>query len=99
VWGVLEAFHSLILILPWLWLLYNNADSVINQDTETVAQKLQDESDGQIVTGVYHADKGDKEKDMLHQAWHLGRIKVVCATIGIHLLSFILIRADSFGGD
>ena len=53
------------------------------QDTEQVAQKLKEVSNGKIKTGVYHAKIADSEKENLHKAWRCGTIKVVCATIGI----------------
>jgi len=53
------------------------------QDTEHVAQKLKEISNGKIKTGVYHAKIADSEKGNLHRAWRSGTIKVVCATIGI----------------
>jgi ATP-dependent DNA helicase Q1 len=53
------------------------------QDTELVAQKLKEISNGKIKTGVYHARIPDLEKENLHKAWRCGTIKVVCATIGI----------------
>jgi ATP-dependent DNA helicase Q1 len=39
-------------------------------------------SNGTIKTGVYHADRPDREKEDLHVKWRQGHIKVVCATIG-----------------
>lgn len=42
-------------------------------------------SGGKIKTGVYHADRHDREKEGLHVAWREGTIKVVCATIGEYL--------------
>lgn len=53
------------------------------KDTEQVAQKLNEVSNGKIKTGVYHAKLPDLEKENLHKAWRCGAIKVVCATIGI----------------
>lgn len=53
------------------------------QDTEHVAQKLKEISNGKIKTGVYHSKIADSEKENLHKAWRCGTIKVVCATIGI----------------
>ena len=52
------------------------------QDAETVAETLYNMSDGQIKTGVYHADIPDTQKQLLHRRWRDGQIKVVCATIG-----------------
>ncbi|KAH8835038.1 P-loop containing nucleoside triphosphate hydrolase protein [Flagelloscypha sp. PMI_526] len=34
---------------------------------------------------VYHADKSDRDKEALHEAWHKGQVKVVCATIAFGL--------------
>ena len=53
------------------------------QDTESVAEQLRTRSEGRIETGVYHADVNPREKERLHEAWREGKIKVVCATIGI----------------
>lgn len=39
-------------------------------------------SEGKIKTGVYHADRQDREKENLHVAWRRGAVNVVCATIG-----------------
>jgi len=47
-----------------------------------VAEDLLRLSNGKIRTGVYHADRHDREKEGLHIAWRKGTIKVVCATIG-----------------
>lgn len=55
---------------------------VATQNTETVAQELQELSGGKIKTGVYHANRQESEKSQLHTAWRAGKIKVVCATIG-----------------
>jgi ATP-dependent DNA helicase Q1 len=52
------------------------------QDTEHVAEKLHEISNGKIKTGVYHAKIADSKKENLHKAWRSGTIKVVCATIG-----------------
>jgi ATP-dependent DNA helicase Q1 len=54
-----------------------------DQDAESVASGLRE---GQIMTGVYHADVGDAKKEDLHQKWRQGAIKVVCATTGNILL-------------
>lgn len=35
-----------------------------------------------IKTGIYHADIEAKKKQMLHEKWREGSVKVVCATIG-----------------
>ncbi|KAF8816782.1 ATP-dependent DNA helicase [Phlegmacium glaucopus] len=55
------------------------------RDTEHVAQKLKEISNGRIKTGVYHARIADSEKEKLHKAWRCGNIKVVCATIAFGL--------------
>jgi ATP-dependent DNA helicase Q1 len=52
------------------------------QDTEEVADGLQQHSNGLIKTGVYHAEIGDAAKEQLHARWRKGEIKIVCATIG-----------------
>jgi ATP-dependent DNA helicase Q1 len=54
----------------------------IFQDTEVVAEKLREVSNGRIKTGVYNARIPDGQKHKLHVDWREGRIKVVCATIG-----------------
>ena len=59
----------------------SNSNSM-KKDAEGVAEELHALSDGKIKTGVYHADRHDREKDGLHVAWRKGTIKVVCATIG-----------------
>ncbi|PPQ71505.1 hypothetical protein CVT24_006469 [Panaeolus cyanescens] len=51
------------------------------KDTETVAEKLRDISEGKIKTGVYHARVSDVDKHKLHVDWRNGKVKVVCATI------------------
>jgi hypothetical protein len=61
---------------------------ILLQDTEQVAQKLKEVSNGKIKTGVYHAKIADSEKENLHKAWRSGTIKVVCATIGILFVFF-----------
>ena len=60
---------------------------ILIQDTEQVAQKLNEVSNGKIKTGVYHSKIADSEKENLHKAWRCGTIKVVCATIGILLVN------------
>ena len=52
------------------------------KDAENVAEGLRKCSHGKILTGVYHADRHDREKEGLHVAWRKGSVKVVCATIG-----------------
>ncbi|THU83243.1 ATP-dependent DNA helicase, partial [Dendrothele bispora CBS 962.96] len=54
-------------------------------DTEKLAQALEKLSNRKIKTGVYHADKSDKEKEDLHRKWRDGHVKVVCATIAFGL--------------
>ena len=55
------------------------------QDTQTVAEKLREVSNGKIKTGVYNARIEDRAKQQLHIDWREGRIKVVCATIGQYI--------------
>ncbi|RDX41672.1 ATP-dependent DNA helicase [Lentinus brumalis] len=55
------------------------------KDCESVAESLTTLSEGQIKTGVYHADVPDTRKEMLHRQWREGRVKVVCATIAFGL--------------
>lgn len=43
-------------------------------------------SEGRIKTGVYHAEIKDRDKEELHENWHLGKVKVMCATIGVFIL-------------
>ena len=52
------------------------------KDAENVAEGLSKCSNGKILTGVYHAERHDREKEGLHVAWRKGNVKVVCATIG-----------------
>ena len=59
-----------------------NVKFVAVQDSERVASDLDKESRGQIKTGVYHAEINDKAKEELHDDWRLGKVKVICATIG-----------------
>ena len=47
-----------------------------------MAAGIAESSGGQIKTGIYHADVGDKNKESLHKRWRQGQIQVVCATIG-----------------
>jgi len=47
-----------------------------------VAEGLRERSRGKIKTGIYHADVEAKKKQMLHEKWREGSVKVVCATIG-----------------
>jgi ATP-dependent DNA helicase Q1 len=44
-------------------------------------------SEGRIKTGVYHAEIKDRDKEKLHERWHLGEVKVICATIGVSIVS------------
>ncbi|KAJ7900182.1 ATP-dependent DNA helicase [Mycena olivaceomarginata] len=55
------------------------------KDAERVAEGLQKESAGKIKTGVYHAERKDNDKDLLHRQWRKGVIQVVCATIAFGL--------------
>ncbi|KAI0674662.1 P-loop containing nucleoside triphosphate hydrolase protein [Trametes maxima] len=55
------------------------------KDTEQVAQALYEESNHEILTGVYHADVPDATKEALHRRWRNGQVKVVCATIAFGL--------------
>ncbi|KAF9066900.1 P-loop containing nucleoside triphosphate hydrolase protein [Rhodocollybia butyracea] len=71
------------------WILREHADDsgivycLSKKDTEKVAAELA--TRGKIRTGVYHADRSDREKDKLHRDWHRGDVKVVCATIAFGL--------------
>ena len=78
--GIIYCFTTKVFFLSQTGMLkiYNSI-----QDTEQVAQKLKEVSNGKIKTGVYHAKIADSEKENLHKAWRCGAIKVVCATIGI----------------
>ncbi|KAJ7099603.1 ATP-dependent DNA helicase, partial [Mycena crocata] len=55
------------------------------KDAERVADGLQDQSNGKIKTGVYHAERKDDDKEALHRQWRRGTIHVVCATIAFGL--------------
>lgn len=61
-----------------------------------MANGIQQVSEGQIRTGVYHADIGDGEKERLHKRWRKGEVKVVCATIGETTLASLIDFTDSF---
>ena len=43
-------------------------------------------SEGRIKTGVYHAEIKDRDKEELHESWRLGKVKVICATIGVSIV-------------
>ena len=51
------------------------------KDTRSVADALEQLSDGRIRTGVYHSDLDEQEKHAVHSRWRTGEILVVCATI------------------
>ncbi|KAJ7275198.1 P-loop containing nucleoside triphosphate hydrolase protein [Mycena haematopus] len=55
------------------------------KDAERVADGLQKESGGKIKTGVYHAERKDSDKELLHRQWRKGTIQIVCATIAFGL--------------
>ncbi|KAF8638726.1 hypothetical protein AX16_010449 [Volvariella volvacea WC 439] len=55
------------------------------KDANELAEQLGRLSDNQIRAGVYHADKTDSEKEMLHRRWRKGEVKVVCATVAFGL--------------
>ncbi|KAA1473234.1 ATP-dependent DNA helicase [Dentipellis sp. KUC8613] len=55
------------------------------KDAESVAESLATSSNGEIRTGVYHADVPDSRKELLHRQWREGKVKVVCATIAFGL--------------
>ncbi|KAI0777314.1 P-loop containing nucleoside triphosphate hydrolase protein [Trametes elegans] len=55
------------------------------KDAEQVAEALHKESGGKVLTGVYHADVPDAQKEALHRRWRDGEVKVVCATIAFGL--------------
>ena len=71
-----KAVRPFILITPCLSSVYSY------QDAENVKDGLEKSSGGKILTGVYHADRSDREKENLHKQWRKGAVKVVCATIG-----------------
>ncbi|KAF8488965.1 P-loop containing nucleoside triphosphate hydrolase protein [Russula emetica] len=54
-------------------------------DSERLANDLDTKSWGQIKTGVYHAAINDKAKEELHDSWHSGKVKVICATVAFGL--------------
>ncbi|KAF8880470.1 P-loop containing nucleoside triphosphate hydrolase protein [Gymnopilus junonius] len=74
------------------------------KDSETVAEKLREISNGRIKTGVYNASVAESEKMKLHVAWRRGTIKVVCATIAFGLgidkgdVRFVLHHSKSLEG-
>ncbi|KAI0360318.1 ATP-dependent DNA helicase [Trametes cingulata] len=55
------------------------------KDAEFVAKALYEGSERKILTGVYHAEIPDANKEALHTQWRDGKIKVVCATIAFGL--------------
>ncbi|KAJ6574968.1 P-loop containing nucleoside triphosphate hydrolase protein [Mycena capillaripes] len=55
------------------------------KDAERVAEGLLEQSGGKIKTGVYHAERKDNDKELLHRQWRKGAIQVVCATIAFGL--------------
>ncbi|KAJ7654965.1 ATP-dependent DNA helicase [Mycena polygramma] len=55
------------------------------KDAERVADGLLEQSGGKIKTGVYHAERKDNDKELLHRQWRKGAIQVVCATIAFGL--------------
>ncbi|KAJ7293437.1 P-loop containing nucleoside triphosphate hydrolase protein [Mycena rebaudengoi] len=74
------------------------------KDAERVAEGLQEQSGGRIKTGVYHSEKKDNDKEMLHKQWRKGAIQVVCATIAFGLgidkgdVRFVLHHSKSMDG-
>ncbi|KAJ7042384.1 P-loop containing nucleoside triphosphate hydrolase protein [Mycena alexandri] len=74
------------------------------KDAERVADGLRVQSDGKIKTGVYHAERKDNEKELLHRQWRKGAIQVVCATIAFGLgidkgdVRFVLHHSKSIDG-
>ncbi|KAJ7169741.1 P-loop containing nucleoside triphosphate hydrolase protein [Mycena filopes] len=74
------------------------------KDAERVAEGLQQQSDGKIRTGVYHAERKDNDKESLHRQWRNGTIQVVCATIAFGLgidkgdVRFVLHHSKSMDG-
>lgn len=55
------------------------------KEAQEVADDLANITNGQIKTGVYHAEVGDSAKERLHIQWREGKVKVVCATIAFGL--------------
>lgn len=43
-----------------------------------------------IKCGVYHAAIPEAQKERLHEQWREGKVKVVCATIGMLMQNYIL---------
>ncbi|KAK0468201.1 P-loop containing nucleoside triphosphate hydrolase protein [Desarmillaria tabescens] len=100
---------NMIKIMTDYILEYHPHDSGIvycltRNDAEIVAQRLYEQSEGKILTGVYHAEKKDGEKEDLHVKWRKGNIKVVCATIAFGLgidkgdVRFVLHHSKSLDG-
>ncbi|KAH9983807.1 P-loop containing nucleoside triphosphate hydrolase protein [Russula compacta] len=54
-------------------------------DSERIADELDARSQGEIKTGVYHAEINDRSKEELHESWRSGKVKVMCATIAFGL--------------
>ncbi|OSD02611.1 ATP-dependent DNA helicase [Trametes coccinea BRFM310] len=51
------------------------------KDAALVANDLYENSNHKILTGVYHSEVRDDEKQRLHERWRDGRVQVICATI------------------
>ncbi|KAJ7487448.1 ATP-dependent DNA helicase [Mycena galericulata] len=74
------------------------------KDAERVADGLQQQSEGKIRTGVYHAERKDNDKEALHRQWRKGAIQVVCATIAFGLgidkgdVRFVIHHSKSMDG-
>lgn len=68
---------------------YPNQSGIVycttRQHTEKVAEGLAQRSRQKIKTGSYHSNIGAAEKQMLHENWRKGSVKVVCATIAFGL--------------
>ncbi|KAJ7932543.1 ATP-dependent DNA helicase [Mycena leptocephala] len=74
------------------------------KDAERVAEGLLEQSGGKIKTGVYHAERKDNDKELLHRQWRKGTIQVVCATIAFGLgidkgdVRFVIHHSKSMDG-
>ncbi|WVN90067.1 uncharacterized protein L203_105302 [Cryptococcus depauperatus CBS 7841] len=69
----------------WIKDQHNGESGIIyclsKRDATNVADELFQWSEGNIKTGVYHAEVSDDQKEALHIEWRKGKINCICATI------------------
>ncbi|KAF9652354.1 ATP-dependent DNA helicase [Thelephora ganbajun] len=78
-----ESDH-LDMIVNYILEKYPNESGIVYCTTK-LAKGLRERSRGKIKTGIYHADIEAAKKQMLHEKWRQGSVKVVCATIAFGL--------------